>query len=74
MKLRHWGAVAGLLCGALVAGPAHAWVESHQTGDDVRIRVDAGGTAYVEHTIPYRVRRGPLRSFDITGVEKNVVP
>jgi hypothetical protein len=57
-----------------VAAPAHAWVESHQSGDDVRVRVDTAGIAHFEHTIPYRVKRGPLRSFDISGVELNVVP
>src|SRR5450631_1105898 len=73
MTYTRWIA-GGILASALVASPAHAWVESHQAGDDIRVRVDASGLAHVEHTIPYRVKRGPLRSFDITGVEKNVVP
>ncbi len=62
-----------MLAATLFASPAHAWVESHQAGDDIHVRVDASGVAHVEHTIPYRVKRGPLRSFDITGVEKGVV-
>ncbi len=72
MTYTRWMA-AGMLASALIASPAHAWVESHQAGDDIRVRVDASGIAHVEHTIPYRVKRGPLRSFDLTGVEKGVI-
>lgn len=73
MRPTRW--IAGIaLASTLAASPAHAWVESHQAGDDVRVRVDASGVAHVEHAIPYRVKRGPLRSFDITGVEKGIVP
>src|SRR5262245_9241723 len=54
--------------------PAHAWVESHQTAGDVHLRVEPNGTATVEHTLTYRVVRGPLRSFDLAGIEKDAVP
>jgi hypothetical protein len=64
----------GALAASLVTSPARAWVESHQAGDDVRVTVDSNGVAHVEHTIPYRVKRGPLRSFDLTGVEKGIAP
>jgi hypothetical protein len=74
MALGRWLGFAGVLTAAFAAAPALAWVESHQIGDDVRVEVGPDGVATVEHTIPYRVRRGPLRSFELTGVESGVVP
>jgi len=74
MPLGRWLGFAGVLTTAFAATPALAWVESHQIGDDVRIDVGPDGVATVEHTIPYRVRRGPLRSFELTGIESGVVP
>src|SRR5260221_295970 len=55
------------------SSPARAWVESHQAGDDVRIVVDSSGVARFEHAVTYRVSRGPLRSFDLGGIEKDAV-
>jgi hypothetical protein len=74
MALGRWLGFAGVLAAAFASAPARAWVESHQTGDDVRIEVGPDGVATIEHTIPYRIRRGPLRSFELTGVESGVVP
>src|ERR1700722_19304120 len=74
MVLGRWLGFAGVLATAFASTPARAWVESHQTGDDVRIEVGPDGVATIEHAIPYRIRRGPLRSFELTGVESGVVP
>jgi hypothetical protein len=69
---RRW--VAGLgLAVSLVAGQASAWQEVHQSGDDVHVRVDTHGVAVVEHAIAYRVVRGPLRAFELYGIEPNAV-
>lgn len=68
-----WVACA-VLFGFALARPAGAWQESHEATDDVRVQVDPDGTAHFEHALSYRVVRGPLRSFDVEGVEKNAVP
>jgi hypothetical protein len=73
MHLGRWLGFAAVMAGTLASTPARAWVESHQAGDDVRVTVGPDGVAVVEHVIPYRVRRGPLRSFELTGVESGVV-
>lgn len=52
-----------------LAPPAHAWQESHQTGDDVHVHVDAAGAAQVEHKVKWHVVRGPLKSIDLLGVD-----
>ena len=59
---------------ALVPGTALAWQEAHQTSDDVKVTVDEAGVARFEHEIGYRIVRGPLRSFELLGVEKNAAP
>jgi hypothetical protein len=53
----------------LTARGAHAWQESHQTGDDVRVQVDAAGAAQVEHKVRWHVVRGPLKWVDLLGVD-----
>jgi hypothetical protein len=73
MVFGRWVGFAGVLAAAFASTPARAWVESHQTGDDVRIEVGPDGVATIEHAIPYRIRRGPLRSFELTGVESGIV-
>ncbi len=56
-------------------GPAHAsYTEAHQTGDDVRIRLDTAGHAHVEHTLQLRIVAGQKRTFDLVGVEPGAVP
>jgi hypothetical protein len=54
--------------------PAHAWQEAHEVTDEVKVLVDPDGTAHFDHAIAYRVVRGPLRAFDVIGVEKSAVP
>jgi hypothetical protein len=52
---------------------ALAWVESHQTGDEATIRVEADGAASVRHQIRWHIVRGPFKSFDLVGVDANAV-
>jgi hypothetical protein len=59
----------------LVARPARAYYEeSHLTGDEVRVTVDASGSARVEHTLSWRVIAGQPRSLDLVGVEPSAQP
>ena len=51
------------------ARPALAWVDAHVEGDDVRVTLDRGGEARVEHKITLKIAGGPLRSLDIRGVD-----
>ena len=69
MGLRHVLAVATAAIAMLAARGAHAWQESHQTGDDVRVQVDASGGAQVEHQVRWHVVRGPLKGVDLLGVD-----
>lgn len=57
------------LCLVLVPGRALAWVESHHLGDSVRFTLAADGKALVETTSRYDVVRGPIKSFDVQGID-----
>jgi hypothetical protein len=70
MSLRAWTGLALASATLLVCLPAHAWQEAHEASDDVRVHVDTNGKARVEHKVGYRIVRGPLKSFDLVGVEK----
>ena len=61
--------------GALFSSSAAraAYQEAHQTGDDVRVTVDAAGKAQIEHTIRYRVVSGALQKFDLRGIDPGAV-
>ena len=64
-----------LLLAVLVATTrAFAWVEMHVTNDDVRLSIDRSGLARVEHRITLKIAGGPLRSFEIRGVDSDAVP
>lgn len=56
------------------AGPARAWVEVHVAASEVRLLLDKEGAARVEHRVTLKVSGGPLRAFDIRGVDKDAVP
>jgi len=67
-----WLAALGL---GLAASPASAgWVETHVTADDVRIEIDRGGSASIDHAITMQVKGGPLRSFDLALADADVTP
>lgn len=72
MPVRGALAVAVALVALLVSGRALAWQEAHQTGDEVRVRIDAAGVAQVEHQIRWHVVRGPLKSIDLVGIDPGV--
>jgi hypothetical protein len=66
-----------LLAAALVLAlvhPAHAWVEAHIGGDDVRLSIDRAGAARVEHRVTLKISGGPLRALDIQGVDPDARP
>ncbi len=53
---------------------ALAWVDVHVEGDDVRVAVEKSGEARVEHKITLKIAGGPLRSFDLRGVDADAAP
>jgi hypothetical protein len=53
---------------------AHAWVEVHVEADDVRVLLQRTGEARVEHKITLKIAGGPLRSFDVRGVDADAAP
>jgi hypothetical protein len=69
MGIRHVLAAATAATALLSARGALAWQEAHQTGDDVRVHIDAGGNAQVEHRLVWHVVRGPLKSIDLLSVD-----
>ncbi len=69
MDLRAVIALAALLCAVTATTSAGAWQEAHQAGDDVRVRVEPGGMAYVQHTVRWRVVRGPVKWVDLVSVD-----
>lgn len=69
MFVRHLLAAALAPAALLVTTRAGAWQEAHQIGDDVRVRVDRGGIAQVEHELRWHVLRGPLKTIDLVHVE-----
>jgi hypothetical protein len=72
MGLRHVLAAATAAIAMLCARGAHAWQESHQIGDDVRVHIDPSGGAQVEHRVRWHVVRGPLKWVDLLSVDPGV--
>lgn len=66
--LRYCVALAVL---AFVLSPARAWawVEWHHIGDNVRLTLASDGSAVVETTSRYDVMRGPIKTFDVQGID-----
>src|SRR5262245_12908408 len=74
---RPRSAVLALFVFALiVALPARAlaWVEAHVAADEIHVQIDRTGSARVEHSITLKISGGPLRSFDIRGVDGDALP
>ncbi|MCB9587104.1 MAG: hypothetical protein H6718_17025 [Polyangiaceae bacterium] len=68
-KLRHGLALLlGLLLFAWAPG-ALAWIETSVRSDLVTVEVARDGTAVVTHELIMRVRGGPLKSFELAGVD-----
>jgi hypothetical protein len=64
----RWGRSLLIACGlAAFASPAAAYYEeSHVTGDEVRLSVDTGGSARVEHLVSWHLVAGQYHFFDLT--------
>ncbi len=60
------------LVGILFSFPAQAWVEQKVLAHDARVELKRSGTAHVEHWVKFRVRGGPLRTFDILVADQDV--
>ena len=63
-----------VLAAWLLPASARAWIETRVLANEVRIEVDATGTATVEHAVTMLVRGGPLRHFDLVGADPDAVP
>lgn len=77
-RARLWAALCAFGVAALVLvgapRPALAWVDVNVEADDVRISLDKGGDARVEHKITVKIAGGPLRSLDLRGVDPDATP
>src|SRR5262249_30910781 len=52
---------------------ASAWVEVHVIGDDARVAIERTGVARVEHRMTLKVAGGPLKSYDVRGIDADAV-
>jgi hypothetical protein len=67
--------IAGSATLAWLAAPALGYYEeSHVTGDEVRVTVDLGGSARIEHTLTWRLVAGQPRTLDLVGTEASAQP
>lgn len=53
----------------LLPARAWAWVEWHHLGDSVRLTLGNDGSAVIETTSRYDVMRGPIKTFDVQGID-----
>lgn len=65
-----FGTLALALAVAVGAWPSPAraaggWTEQHETGHDIRVKVDDAGAATIEQTVSYRVVAGAMKGFDL---------
>jgi hypothetical protein len=62
-------ALAALAASFAATFPAWAWVEAHVIAHDARLSIDRTAVARVEHRFTLRITGGPLRSYDVRGVD-----
>lgn len=62
------------LCGVAWPGTARAWLDLRVVSDVATIELQDGGRARVSHELLLRARGGPLRSFSLQGVDRDLVP
>ncbi|MGC4068086.1 MAG: hypothetical protein QM784_26245 [Polyangiaceae bacterium] len=62
------------LAGLLSTSPVLAWVESTVLSDTVTVDVGSAGDATIAHELVMRVRGGPLKSTELTGVDADAEP
>ncbi|EYF00151.1 hypothetical protein [Chondromyces apiculatus] len=74
-RLPRWGVVlAAFVVSVGVPGVARAWVEVHVAGDEARVTVERSGAARVQHKVTLKINGGPLRAFDVAGVDPDAAP
>jgi hypothetical protein len=73
MPLRACLAIVAALVVATLTTPARAWQEAHESGDDLRVRIEPNGTATVHDLVRWRVVRGPVKSIDLVNVDATAV-
>lgn len=71
---RHLLTWALALAGLVLATPAQAWVQKTVESDVVTLDVARDGSAVVSHELVLKVRGGPLKGFDIAGVDSDAQP
>lgn len=70
-RLRILGGI--LLC-ALVPQTAWGWIETSTKSQLTTIEIERNGDAIVSHEIILRVKGGPLRSYDLEGIDSDAEP
>ena len=74
LRARLGAVLVALLILVAPVRSALAWVDVHVEADDVRVALEKSGEARVEHKITLKIAGGPLRSFDLRGVDPDAVP
>jgi hypothetical protein len=72
--VRH---TAGLVLAALIGlapRPAHAWIETQIRSYGATVDVEADGKAVIAHELVISVRGGPLKRFELPGVDADAEP
>ncbi len=57
------------LLGLASTVPAYAWQEAHELDQEVHVRVETTGSAFIEDKVRWHVVRGPLKSIDLTNID-----
>lgn len=65
---RHLALLTALLT-LVASGPALAWIETTLRSDVVTVDVDPDGQATIQHELVMRIRGGPLKGFELDGVD-----
>src|SRR5262245_29850926 len=71
--IRRWIAAAAIVRLFVFSGRvalAAAWTEVHQTSGDVRMTFEPDAVVSVEHAFGLHVVMGPIKSFDLLGVDR----
>jgi hypothetical protein len=71
---RHGAALLIVTATLLVAGRSHAWLETTLRSHVATVDVNRDGRAVVTTEILMQVRGGPLRSFELSGVDTDAQP
>lgn len=66
--------VFAFLCVFFWLGSASAWIETQVRGHSARIEVDEQGLAIVRHELLLKVRGGPMKFLEISGIGTDIQP